>query len=82
MKPLGIAIGGGISVMLLVLGLVSSTQATSAFVVKGIVDVIAPTKNALYVTGTYASNQDTTDNSLNKNIAFKISSKAKIQTYV
>ena len=81
MKLSGIAIGGVMSAMLLVVALASPAHADSTFTVRGIVDVTAPTKDAVYVTGTYASNQDTTDYSLDKNIAFKIS-KATVQKYV
>ncbi|MCE9643477.1 MAG: hypothetical protein K8Q97_04175 [Candidatus Andersenbacteria bacterium] len=81
MKLSGIAIGGALSIIALVAAFVSTTHASSSFVVKGIVDVTAPTKDAVYVTGTYASNQDTIDYGLDKNIAYKIS-KAKIQKYV
>ncbi|HSX24916.1 MAG TPA: hypothetical protein VLG69_03040 [Candidatus Andersenbacteria bacterium] len=81
MKLSGITIGGSLCAMLLVLGFVSSTHASSSFVVRGIVDVTAPTKDAVYVTGTYASNQDTTDEALDKNIAYK-TSKATVQKYV
>lgn len=81
MKSSGIAIGGMLGIALLVIGFASPAHANSSFTVKGIIDVVAPTKDAIYVTGTYASNQDTTDYSLDKNIAFKIS-KAKIQKYV
>lgn len=81
MKLSGIAIGGVMSAMLLVVALASPAHASPSFTVKGIVDVIAPTKDAVYVTGTYASNQDTIDETLDKNIAYKIS-KATVQKYV
>ncbi len=81
MKLSGIAIGGVMSAMLLVVALASPAHASPSFVVKGIVDVTAPTKDAIYVTGTYASTQDTIDYALNKNIAYKIS-KATVQKYL
>ncbi len=81
MKLSGIAVGGALSMALLLVGFMSAAHASSSFVVRGVVDVTAPTKDAIYVTGTYASNQDTTDEALNKNIAYKIS-KATIQKYV
>ncbi|OGY36653.1 MAG: hypothetical protein A3E36_04475 [Candidatus Andersenbacteria bacterium RIFCSPHIGHO2_12_FULL_45_11b] len=81
MKLSGITIGGAIGMLLLAIALASPAHASPSFVVRGIVDVKAPTKDAVYVTGTYASNQDTTDYSLNKNIAFKIS-KATVQKYL
>ena len=67
---------------LLLVGFTSPAHASSSFIVRGIVDVTAPTKDAIYVTGTYTSNQDTTDEALDKNIAYKISKAATIQKYV
>lgn len=72
---------GMLGVALFALAVALPAHASSSFVVRGIIDVTAPTKDAVYATGTYASNQDTTNNALGKNIAYKIS-KAKIQRYV